>query len=83
MSFSREGIAGMLSEYERDCHTGMDVEGIADLIYSYTKGYPYLVSYVCKCVDEKIAGSEEFPAPGAAWTKNGILAAVRAVGKGT
>ena len=82
MSFSREGIAGMLSEYERDCHTGMDVEGIADLIYSYTKGYPYLVSYVCKCVDEKIAGSEEFPAPGAAWTKNGILAAVRQLVKG-
>ena len=33
-------------------------------------------------MDEKIAGSEEFPAPGAAWTKNGILAAVRQLVKG-
>lgn len=82
MSFSKEGIAGMLLAYEGDWHTGMDVEENADLIFSYTKGYPYLVSYICKCVDERLAGSEAFPDRAAAWTKDGILAAVRQLVKG-
>lgn len=82
MSFSRGGIAGMLSEYEEDYQTGMDVEENADLIFSYTRGYPYLVSYICKCIDEKIAGSGEFPDRAVAWTRNDILAAVRQLVKG-
>ena len=36
MSFSREEIAGMLDEYEKDYHTGMDVELLAGLIREYT-----------------------------------------------
>ena len=44
MSFSQEEIAGMLKEYEADYHTGMDISGIAELIYDYTSGYPFLVS---------------------------------------
>ncbi|XCP83825.1 AAA-like domain-containing protein [Roseburia hominis] len=33
MSFSKEEIAGMLCAYEKDCHTGMNLEEIAGLIY--------------------------------------------------
>ena len=72
----------MLKEYEKDYHTGMDILAIADLIYEYTNGYPYLVSYICKKTDEEIAGSRLFPDRRAAWTKDGILEAVKLLVKG-
>ena len=53
MSFSPEEIATMLQEYEADHHTGMDIEEISKTLYFYTKGYPYLVSWLCKWVDEQ------------------------------
>lgn len=77
MSFSQADIAGMLREYEEDYHTGMDVAGMAALLHAYTSGYPFLVSRLCKLMDEKIAGSGEFPQKQAAWTKEGFLTAVR------
>lgn len=77
MSLSEQGIAGMLEEYEQDCHSGMNIQEIAALLYDYTAGYPYLVSRLCKLIDEQIAGSKEFPDKTAAWTKNGFLAAAR------
>ncbi|HCT92083.1 MAG TPA: 9-O-acetyl-N-acetylneuraminate esterase [Lachnospiraceae bacterium] len=56
MSFSIEDIEGMLGEYEADHHTGMDIYRISKLLYEYTSGYPYLVSRLCKLMDERIAG---------------------------
>src|SRR5699024_1585024 len=52
MSFSVEDIAGMLREYEADYHTGMKVSEQAGLLYDYTSGYPFLVSRLCKLMDE-------------------------------
>ena len=66
----------MLKEYEQDYHTGMDITQIAELIYDYTSGYPFLVSDLCKIIDEEIAGSEQFPELCSAWTKEGFLEAV-------
>lgn len=77
MSFSKTGIAGMLCEYEEDHHTGMEVDEIAGLIYDYTSGYPFLVSRICKLIDERLAGSETFPELRCAWTRQGVLEAVR------
>ncbi|MCI9144678.1 MAG: ATP-binding protein [Lachnospiraceae bacterium] len=77
MSFSQADIAGMLEEYEDDYHTGMDIAGIAALLYAYTSGYPFLVSRLCKLMDEKVAGSENLSTKWEAWTKEGFLAAVR------
>lgn len=77
MSFSIEDIAGMLEEYEADSHTGMDIEAMAAHIYSYTSGYPYLTSKLCKLMDERIAGSIVFPDKTAAWTRSGLLEAVK------
>lgn len=57
MSFSESDIAGMLRTYESDYHTGMDIAEMADLLRAYTSGYPFLVSRLCKLMDEKIAGS--------------------------
>lgn len=44
------------TSYESDKHVGMDVREIAKQIYEYTSGYPYLVSYICKVLDEGLAG---------------------------
>lgn len=76
-SFQPGDIAGMLTEYEADCSTGMDIEEISRLIYDYTGGYPYMVSRICKLLDERIAGYADFPEKKDAWTKAGILEAVR------
>lgn len=77
MSFSSEDIAGMLKEYEADEATGMDTDGMAEFIYDYTSGYPFLVSRICKLIDEKVIGSSQFPDGHSAWTKEGGLDAVR------
>ena len=77
MSFSAVEIAGMLNEYETDCGTGMDVGMIADLIYTYTSGYPYLVSALCKYIDEELFRGQDVSDSGAAWTKAGVLEAVK------
>ncbi len=72
MSFSVKDIVGMLTEYEEDYHTGMDVAQMADLIYNCTAGYPYLVSALCKYMDEEILGTEGFEDRSKVWTKEGI-----------
>ena len=54
MSFTPEEIATMLAEYETDHSTGMDIPAIAVEIYTYTSGYPFLVSRICQCIDKEI-----------------------------
>lgn len=66
MSFSKSDIAGMLAEYEQDHGTGMDIDEMARLIYEYTSGYPFLVSAICKILDESCA-----------WNKEAFLVAVK------
>ncbi|MCD7954184.1 MAG: AAA-like domain-containing protein [Lachnospiraceae bacterium] len=77
MAFSEDGIAGMLSEYEKDYHTGMDTDSMSRMIYAYSSGYPFLVSRLCKLLDEQVAGTEEYPSRSDAWTSNGFQKAVR------
>jgi hypothetical protein len=77
MSFPAVGIEGMLKEYEKDYHTGMDTTQIATMIYEYTSGYPFLVSEICKILDEHVSGSSDYPDRKSAWTKSGFLMAVR------
>lgn len=77
MNFSVQDIAGMLMEYETDHRTGMDVAGIAELIYDYTSGYPVLVSWICKLLDERIPKNRDFSGRSAAWTGRGVAEAVK------
>jgi hypothetical protein len=77
MRFSQEEIEGMLKDYEEDHDTGMDTRKMAERIYDHTAGYPFLVSKICKIIDEEIAGSEDFPDEKAAWTYEGFLEADR------
>ncbi|MCD8231390.1 MAG: AAA-like domain-containing protein [Clostridiales bacterium] len=77
MSFSKSDIAGMLNEYDNDYHIHMDINEISSLLYDYTSGYPYLVSRLCKFLDERIAGNGRFKDRKDAWTKAGFLDAVK------
>ncbi|HBY21676.1 MAG TPA: AAA family ATPase [Clostridiales bacterium] len=70
MSFDPEEIATMLIEYEEDYKTGMNVEDISQEIYDYTSGYPYLVSKICKVIDERLDRS---------WSKLGVQDAVKII----
>lgn len=79
MSFSAAQIAGMLGEYEADHGTGMDIQAVAEEIYQYTSGYPYLVSAICKLMDEKLPESGQFADSKAVWTRQGIAEAVNRI----
>jgi len=52
MSFNPQEISTMLTAYEADHHTGMDIPVIAQEIHNYTNGYPVLVSKICKHIAE-------------------------------
>lgn len=71
MSLTELAIQGMLKEYEDDCRTGMNIGQIAGLLFEYTSGYPYLVSRLCKWMDETSKSIDNV------WTKEGFLEAVR------
>lgn len=77
MSFSAADIAGMLKEYEKDVHTGMDTCEIGRLIYEYTSGYPFFVSRICKIMDEYVLGNDGFEDLSSVWTGQGVVEAVK------
>jgi len=70
MSFSPDEIATMLAEYEADHGTGMDIRALAEEIYSYTGGYPFLVSRICWHIDGRLKKD---------WTCHGVQDAVSVV----
>ena len=75
MSFSKDDIAGMLWEYEKDHKTGMDISQMAGLLYDYTSGYPFLVSRLCQLLDRNIQNQNV----GRSWNKAGFNEAVRMI----
>ncbi|MBR1854639.1 MAG: AAA-like domain-containing protein [Lachnospiraceae bacterium] len=81
MSFSADGIMGMLEEYEGDHHTGMDVAQMARLIYAQTSGYPFLVSRLCQLIDEEVCGENGYYAGkwSEGWTRNGLDEALKLI----
>ncbi len=73
MTFHPEEIAQMLGDYENDVHTGMDIQTISEEIYKYTNGYPFLVSYICKIIDEQFEKN---------WTPESVVRAVKLIVQG-
>ena len=73
MTFHPEEIAQMLNDYENDVHTGMVIKAISEEIYKYTTGYPYLVSAICKIIDERLE---------AEWTLDNVQQAVKIIAIG-
>lgn len=53
MSFSVGEIAEMLDQYSADIGIHMDTHAISEKIRFYTNGYPFLVSWICKWIDER------------------------------
>ena len=72
MSFNVDEIAGMLTDYDKEHLTNMDINKISQLIYEYTSGYPFLVSRICKIIDEEYDQNES-------WTQDSVKAAVKEV----
>ena len=68
MTFHPEEIAQMLTDYENDVHTGMDIKAVSEEIYKYTFGYPFLVSKLCKVIDEELEKD---------WTVEGVQTATK------
>lgn len=77
MNFTKPDIEGMLASYENDYRTGMDIPLIAGLLHDHTSGYPFLVSRLCKIMDEKVAEAGDFPDKKAAWSRSGFQSALR------
>lgn len=76
MSFSSKELAEMLQEYENDRNTGMEIAGIAQLLFSYTSGYPFLVSRLCQIMDECFLRNKNFSNKFEAWTEQGFFDAL-------
>lgn len=68
MTFNPEDIAQMLTDYEEDEHTGMNIRAVSEEIYKYTAGYPFLVSKLCKVIDEELDKD---------WTIKGVQTATK------
>lgn len=68
MSFSSAEIESMLKEYENETGIPMDIELMANEIRNYTNGYPYLVSRLCKNIDEYLEKD---------WTIEGLQKAIK------
>lgn len=77
MSFQSCEIASMLKDYEKDYATDMNIEKMAQLLYDYTSGYPFLVSKLCQLMDEEVFVDQKDYDIKMAWTKEGFLEAVK------
>ena len=54
MSFSPDEISTMLNDYSIDKNISMNIPKISESLYYFTSGYPFLVSRLCKIIDEEI-----------------------------
>jgi Predicted AAA-ATPase. len=54
MSFSKEEIGTMIQEYSYETGIEVNLEYFSERIHYYTSGYPFLVSRLCKIIDEEI-----------------------------
>ena len=66
LSFSAREIENMLNDYQNENNTNMDVANIARQIHKYTDGYPFLVSNICKIINEGLDRD---------WSENGVMKA--------
>jgi hypothetical protein len=74
MSFSPEEIKTMLDDYVENKEVKLDKEYFSERLYYYTSGYPFLVSKLCKIIDEKI-----MPEGSLTWDKEYMDLAVKEI----
>jgi hypothetical protein len=54
MELQADEIVPMLADYCQEQNVSMDTEGVAEALFYYSSGYPFLVSAMCKWVDEEL-----------------------------
>jgi hypothetical protein len=54
ISFSSVEIQSMLNDYVSERQVRMDIPSMAEKLFYFTSGYPFLVSLLCKIMDEKV-----------------------------
>ncbi len=75
MNFQAQEIMPMLAEYSQASGVELDLQESAKRLVYYTSGYPFLVSAICKILDEKILPQKQE----AVWTTKDIDLAVNAL----
>ena len=73
MNLQVHEIVPMLADYAADRNILMDTQAIAEQLFYYTSGYPFLVSKLCKIVDEDIIPTKTIKK----WTNEDIDEAAR------
>ncbi len=73
MNLQPSEIQPMLEEYARDKSVEMDAGAIANRLFYYTSGYPFLVSKLCKMMDEGVLPKKLEKV----WTKHDLEGAVQ------
>jgi hypothetical protein len=73
MNLQVREIIPMLEDYVKERNIPMDTKTIAEHLFYYTSGYPFLVSKLCKIVDEELMPSKEIKT----WTIETIDEAAR------
>ncbi len=59
MSFSKDEIMTMLDDYTENKNVTLDKEYFSERLYFYTSSYPFLVSKLCKIIDENIMDEDK------------------------
>jgi AAA+ ATPase superfamily predicted ATPase len=64
-------VKPMLDDYVQERGVKMDTQALADELFYYTSGYPFLTSQLCKLIDEEILPEREAQE----WTKADVFKA--------
>jgi hypothetical protein len=70
-------IKPMLDDYVQERGVTMDTQAIANELFYYTSGYPYLTSHLCKLIDEEILPEKTTQE----WTKDDVFRAFQMIMK--
>ncbi len=73
MNLQPTEIAPMLEEYAQDRGVVVDTVAVAERLFYYTSGYPFLVSKLCKIFDEELLAEK----PEKTWTTQDVDIAAR------
>lgn len=58
MCFAPDEIAGMLEDYKKEKKITLDVNAAAGKLHYLTSGHPFLVSKLCRIIDDKLSWEE-------------------------
>ena len=75
MNLSPSEIKPMLDDYAQEQGVVMDTQKIAERLFHFTSGYPYLTSHLCKLIAEEILPNKTVKE----WTEDDVFQAYRLI----